>query len=1154
MGTNYTWFVISDVNGLIAIDNQTRLRVPSKDIGALSGFTYGVDGSSNLWKAIDNAGIGSFNVGDTLYLVQNFSGGTNPAERNQFYVINLALKSVVSKTDLSTQYDSSKNETHFYPIGGNADNFWCLTAGDEGERLRAFGTSTKLRVPAKDITWRTNLFPVNRGIEYVRSGAVANGRLYLLCSDRTRDEYELYSYSLSDYQPDTNHQILDGLPSTNSVYNQLGGIVVSQSYVRFIYTTYQNIQGLAYYLPGTPNVIRAFDRESYLHTPLEDIYLTDDNYRPTGAFYRDGLIYVADSEKNRVFVYEVSSKQPILSAVSFFLHPSASQPLTVKGVWGDSSTAWVVDAGNVRIDAYSILSLQGNWAETDTERTSYIRNKPILRNLPAGGVAGDVLKKSGSGNTQYGWAADDKGREVPADGTNGQLLQKSGSGANDYGWATVTTGGGGGGGGREVPTGGSPGNVIKKTGTGDNDYAWGVDDTTPVIGGRLPGKDIETLDAAGIDNPVGICSDSVNTYILDSTDKKIYVITTATKVVDTTKTITLDSANSDPVSIYIHDASGTQIGCVDKTGKKVYLYNITAKTLATSHSLPQASSPLGSTRDTTKVWVVDIPTSTTFTRDSSLDELTMTGVGEVQYGGFGYDGIVYLGSGPTYYAFDPSTNSFDATKTFTVTGSNVSVQSGVVVGGTLYYGDWSNPDTLFAFNIVTKQAETAKNIDITASDNPNGVVSDGTSVWTWDSGLSYARAWNLTTKARESSKDINFSSARASNGRTYGGFYYKGTIYLQHANGYVSAYDPANGSRVTNKEVTLSFPRSGLTGIAFLGDRFYTWARPHKELYYVSVPANKLNSYNATTFAHLNSYLLPSENPDPYGVATDGKTLWISDKTTSEILGYRASNVTRDASKDIANVSLYGNADPRGIDLADSLATLRAVDYTDKKVYVYSLTPPQPDWAETDTKALTFIKNKPTIRNVPTGGTATQVLTKTGAGDTAYGWSDAPGGSGVEGNFQTVLPGTKGDILATSSDLPPLSTETSRGVTVTFGIGTNISQLTYTINSSAHVGVDTNRAWKLVMKGELAQKSFAGFLVEGLDNDAVVDTAHIGLFGGVITNGVFRVSSIMTISGKSIGIHFEQKGSTKNLFFTKETNDDFGTNKNLKIYLWTPRF
>ena len=56
---------------------------------------------------------------------------------------------------------------------------------------------------------------------------------------------------------------------------------------------------------------------------------------------------------------------------------------------------------------------------------------------------------------------------VPTGGTVGQVLKKTGSGDTDYGWANES-----GGGGREVPTGGSQGQVLTKTGSGDTDYGW----------------------------------------------------------------------------------------------------------------------------------------------------------------------------------------------------------------------------------------------------------------------------------------------------------------------------------------------------------------------------------------------------------------------------------------------------------------------------------------------------------------------------------------------------------------------------------------------------------------------------------------------------------------------------------------------------------
>lgn len=61
--------------------------------------------------------------------------------------------------------------------------------------------------------------------------------------------------------------------------------------------------------------------------------------------------------------------------------------------------------------------------------------------IPTGGTAGQVLKKTGSGDTDYGWANESGGggREVPTGGSAGQVLTKTGSGDTDYGWANIPT-------------------------------------------------------------------------------------------------------------------------------------------------------------------------------------------------------------------------------------------------------------------------------------------------------------------------------------------------------------------------------------------------------------------------------------------------------------------------------------------------------------------------------------------------------------------------------------------------------------------------------------------------------------------------------------------------------------------------------------------
>lgn len=96
--------------------------------------------------------------------------------------------------------------------------------------------------------------------------------------------------------------------------------------------------------------------------------------------------------------------------------------------------------------------------------------RPNLSNIlkalgvPTGGTAGQVLKKTGSGDTDYGWANESGGggREVPTGGDAGQVLKKYGSGDTAYDWDDSY----------EVPTNGSVGQYLKRYGTDPDQYMW----------------------------------------------------------------------------------------------------------------------------------------------------------------------------------------------------------------------------------------------------------------------------------------------------------------------------------------------------------------------------------------------------------------------------------------------------------------------------------------------------------------------------------------------------------------------------------------------------------------------------------------------------------------------------------------------------------
>lgn len=83
--------------------------------------------------------------------------------------------------------------------------------------------------------------------------------------------------------------------------------------------------------------------------------------------------------------------------------------------------------------------------------------------IPSGGSSGQVLMKTGSADTAYGWRTFTVEGRLPTGGTAGQLLKKDSNTNYSCSWATFGT----------VPTGGSTGQYLKKKSTVAYDTEWG---------------------------------------------------------------------------------------------------------------------------------------------------------------------------------------------------------------------------------------------------------------------------------------------------------------------------------------------------------------------------------------------------------------------------------------------------------------------------------------------------------------------------------------------------------------------------------------------------------------------------------------------------------------------------------------------------------
>ncbi len=162
---------------------------------------------------------------------------------------------------------------------------------------------------------------------------------------------------------------------------------------------------------------------------------------------------------------------------------------------------------------------------------------------------------------------------------------------------------------------------------------------------------------------------------------------------------------------------------------------------------------------------------------------------------------------------------------------------------------------------------------------PEGIWSDGTTMWVADSAEDKIYAYKMSDKSRDSSKDVSLDSALtpAPTGIWSDGATMWVTDYSDDA---IYAYKMSDKSRDSSRDFTLD---SALT-------------------------------------------------PAPTGIWSDGATMWVTDAHYDKIYAYKMSDKSRDSSKDVTLEASY----PYGGIWSDG-TTMWVADFWDEKLYAYGL-------------------------------------------------------------------------------------------------------------------------------------------------------------------------------------------------------------------------
>ena len=221
-------------------------------------------------------------------------------------------------------------------------------------------------------------------------------------------------------------------------------------------------------------------------------------------------------------------------------------------------------------------------------------------------------------------------------------------------------------------------------------------------------------------------------------------------------------------------------------------------------------------------------------------------------------------------------------------------------------GIWGNDDTfwvandgtgatdkLYAYNRSDGTRDSSSdfdNLNGAGNNDPEGICSDGTTMFVADSDDNMLYAYNMSDTTRDLTKEITLHSA---NGEARGVWCDGTTVYVANdgsssAANKVFAYTISNGNRDSSKDF--------------------------EELYVSTQTAAE----NAET---------------PWGIWSNGTTMFVVDSDDDNVFAYKHSDESQDSDKNVALDS--ANADPNGMWFDGRV--LWVVDDTDDRLYPYDL-------------------------------------------------------------------------------------------------------------------------------------------------------------------------------------------------------------------------
>ena len=258
------------------------------------------------------------------------------------------------------------------------------------------------------------------------------------------------------------------------------------------------------------------------------------------------------------------------------------------------------------------------------------------------------------------------------------------------------------------------------------------------------------------------------------------------------------------------------------------------------------------------------------------------------------------------------------------------------------------PTTPTLSNAFTRNPAADFNGLIPAGNTPEGIWSDGTTMWVADHGNDKVYAYDMATKARVPGKD--FDTLKAARNRYPKGIWSDGTTMwvADHGNDKVYAYDMATKARVPDREFNTLITAGNFEPEGIWSDGTTMWVADHGN--------DKVYAYGMATKARVPDRefdtLKAARNRYPKGIWSDGTTMWVADHGNDKVYAYDIATKARVPDREFNTLITAGNFEPEGI-WSDG-TTMWVADGDHEKIYAYAM--PRVESA-TDREALVALYN-----------------------------------------------------------------------------------------------------------------------------------------------------------------------------------------------------